>query len=102
MNLSSDLKLTFVKCSSVEITLRLEWAGAYDNSYIAFGAGETMENMDPMVCTIKNLVLECLDHDKSIGRNAPPPDSEHGGSNDIVFHSSNSFFKDGSATFEFS
>ena len=73
-------------------------------SYIAFGPGTDMENMDPAICIISlDKSYECKDFQSSANNIAPDRDTTDNGQNNVVFDTKTSSFNDTlkTATFNF-
>ena len=89
-NLSDNVNLTFVECTSTDVMFWLDINGMKDNSYIAFAWGSSMADMDPTVCKVKAGIISCIDYDKSSNHEEPAPDTANGGTDNVVFMSETS------------
>ena len=107
---SSDLNAFInvkMECGDDEaktVRVVLTSTNAVVESYIAFGPGDDMENMDPAICIIKlDKTFECKDFGSSATNVAPDRDTTDNGQNNLVVDEDTTVFNDTlkTATFNF-
>ena len=72
IDLTSEISATLT-CNDDEFEILIkQTAGALINTYIAFGPGGEMADMDPVICTINNTKgIDCKDYGSSEEGTAP-------------------------------